>query len=112
MLTQTNFSTQSLAFRIIVSMFLASLLNACAITPSTIVETPTTAKPLAPKHPSNANGAIYSASSHRALFEDRRARAVGDILTINITENTTANKAGSSASSKSGSVSSSASIPG
>jgi len=36
---------------------------------------------------------------------------VGDILTINIAENTTANKAGSSASSKSGSVSSSASVP-
>lgn len=95
-----------------ISLFaVVTLLNACAITPSTIVDTPTTAKPMAPKQPSSASGAIYSTSSHRALFEDRRAKMVGDILTISITENTTANKAGSSASSKSGSVSSSASIP-
>ena len=95
----------------LVFLILACLLNACAITPSTIVETPTTAKPMTLKRASAESGAIYSASSHRALFEDRRARLIGDILTINITENTTANKAGSSASNKSGSVSSSASIP-
>lgn len=107
----TAFSTLSWLARVLSLFALASLLNACAITPSTIVQTPTTAKPIAPKQPSAASGAIYSVSSHRALFEDRRARMVGDILTINITENTSANKAGSSASSKSGSVDSSVPIP-
>jgi len=89
----------------------ACLLNACSVTPSTIVQSPTTAKPVAPKKPSVTSGAIYSASSHRALFEDRRARLVGDILTINITENTTAKKSNSSSSSKDGSVSASAAVP-
>jgi flagellar L-ring protein FlgH len=89
----------------------ACLLNACAITPSTIVQTPTTAKPVAPIQASAESGAIYSASSHRALFEDRRARMIGDILTINITENTSAKKANSSAASKKGSVSASAAVP-
>jgi len=106
-----NIHTVSQTFKFIVIISFACLMNACAITPSTIVDTPTTAKPIAPKRPSATSGAIYSASSHRALFEDRRARMIGDILTINITENTTANKATSSASSKNGSVSSSASIP-
>lgn len=107
----TTSSTLALVIKLISLFALASLLNACAITPSTIVDTPTTAKPIAPKRPSASSGAIYTSSSHRALFEDRRARMIGDMLTINITENTTANKAGSSASSKSGSVESSASIP-
>lgn len=103
--------TLSLMTKAIALFAFACLMNACAFTPSSVVQTPTTAKPIAPKQPSAANGAIYSASSHRALFEDRRARMIGDILTISITENTTANKAGSSASSKSGSVNSSASVP-
>jgi flagellar L-ring protein precursor FlgH len=101
----------TLSIKLITLFAVVSFMNACAITPSTIVNTPTTAKPIAPKLPSASSGAIYTASSHRALFEDRRARMIGDILTINITESTTANKAGSSASSKSGSVESSASIP-
>ncbi len=90
---------------------LICLLNACSVTPSTIVQSPTTAKPVAPKSNTATSGAIYSASSHRALFEDRRARLVGDILTINIIENTTANKSNSSSSSKDGSVSASAAVP-
>jgi flagellar L-ring protein precursor FlgH len=36
------------------------------------------------------NGAIYQATSSRPLFEDRRARFVGDTITVKITESTTA----------------------
>ena len=103
--------TMSLVVKSLVFMTLACLLNACSVTPSTIVKTPTTATPVAPKAASAESGAIYSASSHKPLFEDRRARLIGDILTINITENTTAKKASSSAASKSGSVSASAAVP-
>lgn len=39
------------------------------------------------------NGTIYQADhNYRPLFEDRRARNVGDTLTINIVENTSADK--------------------
>ncbi len=84
---------------------------ACAVTPSTIVKEPTSAKPVTPKRASTASGAIYSVSSHKPLFEDRRARFIGDILTISIAENTSANKSNSSSSSKDGSISASAAVP-
>jgi flagellar L-ring protein FlgH len=80
------------------------LLSACAVTPSTIVKTPTTATPAAPTKVSVKTGAIYNAAAYKPLFEDRRARFIGDILTINIVENTTATKAGSSSGSKTGAV--------
>jgi flagellar L-ring protein precursor FlgH len=38
------------------------------------------------------NGAIFNVTSSRPLFEDRRARFVGDTLTINIVEKTQASK--------------------
>ncbi|MDP2247897.1 MAG: flagellar basal body L-ring protein FlgH, partial [Nitrosomonadales bacterium] len=41
------------------------------------------------------------------LFEDRRARFIGDTLTIQITENTSAGKQGAGSSSRTGSVSAS-----
>jgi len=110
-LNTASFNTISVMLKGLMLFVFACLLNACAITPSTIVQTPTTVKPEAPKRPSTASGAIYTASTHRALFEDRRPRFIGDILTINIAENTTANKASSSAQSKAGSVSASAAVP-
>lgn len=108
---KTSIISISLVLKPLVFIVLACLLNACAITPSTIVQTPTTAKPVAQKRASAESGAIYSASTHKPLFEDRRARFIGDLLTINIAENTSANKASSSAMSKAGSVSASAAVP-
>lgn len=108
---QTTILTMTRLVKMFVSTTLICLLNACAVTPSTIVQTPTTAKPVPPSTANLASGAIYNASSHRPLFEDRRARFTGDILTINIAENTTAKKASSSAASKAGSVNASAAVP-
>ena len=87
-------------------MGLAALtLVGCAVTPTTIVQRPVAA-PIPRAMPSApANGAIFQVASYRPLFEDRRARFVGDILTITITEKTTAGKAGAASSGKSGSAS-------
>ncbi len=41
-----------------------------------------------------SNGAIFQAATYRPLFEDRRARHVGDMLTIVIIEKTSAGKTG------------------
>lgn len=90
---------------------LSVLLAACATTPSTIVKTPTTAQPAAAPRAAAKNGAIFNAAAYKPLFEDRRARMVGDILTINIVENTSATKAGGSSGSKTGSVDSSITAP-
>jgi len=74
-------------------LVLAGLLAGCQITPPPIVHQPMSVRP--PLSPSSAqsNGAIYQVSnSYRPMFEDRRARYVGDTLVVNIVEKTQANK--------------------
>ena len=51
------------------------------------------------------NGSIYQAASYRPLFEDHRARLVGDTLTIAITEKVSATQTSTSELSKTGSLS-------
>jgi flagellar L-ring protein precursor FlgH len=51
------------------------------------------------------NGSIYQAASYRPLFEDHRARLVGDTLTISIVEKVSATQTSTSELSKTGSLS-------
>ncbi len=69
---------------------LVSSLTACV--PSTSIKQPLTARPDPKPLAVNAgNGAIFQAGvNERPMFEDRRARNVGDVLTINIVETTSA----------------------
>ncbi len=62
----------------------------CATVPPTNVHQPMTARPSPRYETALANGAIYQAASGRPLFEDRRARYVGDTITVRITESTSA----------------------
>lgn len=84
---------------------LAGGLGACASVPNSIVQQPTSA---APRHaapaPAPPAGTIFQAASYRPLFEERRARRVGDTLLISVEERTSASKNASSGASKSGSV--------
>ncbi len=48
-----------------------------------------------------ANGSIYQSSTSLALFEDQKAKRVGDILTIRLVESTNATKSSSTTTSKS-----------
>ncbi|HEY0269188.1 MAG TPA: flagellar basal body L-ring protein FlgH [Methyloradius sp.] len=80
------------------------LLNACAVTPTSIINKPTTARPSAPTPIALNSGGIYNIGTFRPMLEDRRARFVGDTITINIVENTSATKAGGSSQTKAGSV--------
>jgi len=82
----------------------------CSTTPSTIVQGPTSARPMLVQTAPPLDGAIYNANSYRPMFEDRRARHIGDLLTVNISERTSAGKSGASTGSKSGSAS--FSVPG
>jgi len=77
----------------------------CSTTPSTIVQGPTSSRPMLVQAAPANDGAIYNAGSYRPMFEDRRARHIGDLLTVNITERTSAGKSGASTGSKSGSAS-------
>lgn len=74
-------------------LLLPLAVSACVTTtPPTAVHQPMTARP-EPRTPAYiSQGAIYNVGNTRPLFEDRRARFVGDIITINITEKTAASK--------------------
>jgi len=62
----------------------------CSTVPPTNVHQPMTMRP-APRFDTPAgNGSIYQASNSRPLFDDRRARFVGDTITVRITESTSA----------------------
>ena len=89
----------------------ALALSGCMSTPTSIVTMPMSARPLTTEQMQAVpnNGAIYQASAYRPVFEDRRARHIGDVLTLVITERTSANKTGASSGNKSGGVS--AAIP-
>ncbi len=70
--------------------------------PGPIVQQPMSAR-TAEMGPLPANGAIYHAvSPHRALFEDRRARQIGDTLVIFLNEKTNASKQSNSSANKNG----------
>ena len=91
-----------------VKFWLAGLLiglAGCVSNPPTSVHQPMTARPAESKAVAPADGAIFHAGiNERPLFEDKRARNVGDILTINIVEKTTGNRKDSGSSSYSNSV--------
>jgi len=94
--------------KIIYSIAAASVianLAGCAMTPDTIVQTPLSTKPKAIAPGAASNGAIFQTAAYRPMFEDRRARMVGDTLTITITENTTAGKSDANSASKKNSIS-------
>jgi flagellar L-ring protein precursor FlgH len=88
--------------RVLVLALLA--LAGCSSTPPSIVKGPTSSRPLLADAGTPSDGAIYNAGSYRPMFEDRRARHIGDILTINIVEKTQAVKSGQAAASKTGST--------
>lgn len=92
------------ACRIAFCMFLAAMLTACGGIPSTRIHQPASARPAPQLPPPVANGAIYQAGYVRPLFEDRRARYVGDTLTISINEKTNASKKSNSSASKTGNI--------
>lgn len=71
-------------------IFSMIFLGACSSVPPTNVHQPMTARPAPRAEMAANNGAIFQSAYSRPLFEDRRARFVGDTITIKITENTSA----------------------
>ena len=87
------------------ALMLCMLMVACVSTPPTNIHQPMTAKPAVKTVVAHADGAIFHAGvNERPLFEDQRARNVGDILTINVVENTTASRKSSNAANSSNSI--------
>ncbi|CAM5194964.1 Flagellar L-ring protein OS=Castellaniella sp OX=1955812 GN=flgH PE=3 SV=1 [Castellaniella denitrificans] len=88
---------------------LALVLSGCALVPpEPVVTGPLTAPPPPPALPAaEANGSIYqpTAYGNYPLFEDRRPRNVGDIVTIVIQEKTNAAKNVNTTTDRSGTAS-------
>ncbi len=86
--------------------FVAVLSGCSALYPQPEVQlahTPVVNLPVMPSA-SASNGAIYQATSYRPLFEDHRARLVGDTITINIVERVSATQTSTSELSKTGTL--------
>jgi len=82
---------------------LTGLLGGCAmIPPEPVVTGPLTVTPVAAAPDPAPTGAIYQPVAHGSvpLFEDRRPRHIGDIVTIVLKENTRANKGASTSASR------------
>jgi flagellar L-ring protein precursor FlgH len=95
-------------FVVLTAITASALLAGCATPyPEPQVEmAPLPVVNLPPVQPTaSANGSIYQGASYRPLFEDHRARLVGDTLTINITEKVSASQTSTSELSKTGSLS-------
>lgn len=84
------------------------LVSACTTVPPTNVHQPMTARPVPRQENLAATGSIFQAGVSRTLFEDRRARYVGDTMTISIAETTSASTKSNTKASRDTSISATA----
>lgn len=92
---------------VLVASAALALLGGCTTlypTPKVEVAQPTSALPAPQPAPTVNNGAIFQASQYRPLFEDHRARLVGDTITVMIVEKVSATQTSTSTVDKSGKV--------
>jgi len=92
--------------RAFVATIAALVLSACVTTtPPSSVHQPMSVRPAPVAQPTTPNGSIFQTGTqafvgYQPLFEDRRARNVGDTLIITINENTAASKQSNSNAQK------------
>jgi flagellar L-ring protein precursor FlgH len=89
-----------LASAVLSAMLLGSLLSACSSPPR---KPDPVARVLPPPMP-RTDGAIFQAGQQMELFADLKARRVGDVLTIRLTESTNASKSAVTKTAKTTSV--------
>ena len=86
---------------------LATLVSGCetmARLPAVDTVSPTAALPVPAEGSIIANGAIFQGNRYRPMFEDHRARIVGDTVTVNITEKVSAVQTSTSTVDRAGSL--------
>jgi len=86
----------------ILSVFLILTLPACAVTQKPVFDPEfASVRPVQSKPLPVADGTIYRAGYELALFEDKKARKVGDLITVVLQETTSASKSASTKTAKS-----------
>jgi flagellar L-ring protein precursor FlgH len=83
--------------KVLIILGMAASLAGCAVAPETQIKHPLTTRPVPAAVAADNNGAIFQGGASEArpamaLFEDRRARRVGDVLTVNLVEKTEAKR--------------------
>lgn len=82
-----------------------ALLTGCgALSPKVDIPEQMTARPQVQPVPVVNNGSIFQSATYRPLFEDHRARLVGDTITVQIVEKVTASQKSTSTVDKSGKI--------
>lgn len=103
---QTEFPRRLRTPTILMSIVL--LCSACASLPQPVkvdfAEHPAQAALPVARPPAAKTGSLFSASSYRPGFEDRRARVVGDTVTIQIIENIAASQKSASTANRTSSM--------
>jgi flagellar L-ring protein precursor FlgH len=91
---------------LLLSAVSAALLAGCMATSPTVdVVLPTQVRPaVQPIPPMANNGSLFQAATYRPLYETPRARMVGDIVTVSITEKVTAKQESTNTIEKKGSL--------
>ncbi len=96
---------RDVALPLCIAVFALLVMNGCAHEGKVAVREPTTATPVVVRPVPQANGAIFQTSSnYQPLFEDRRARNVGDIITVTINEKQAASRNADSSAQRTGST--------
>jgi len=72
--------------------------------PPVDVAQPTSMRPVAVAAPAVSNGSIFQNQQYRPLFEDHRARLIGDTIMVQIVEKVSATQSSTSSIDKSGKV--------
>ncbi|MDH5480502.1 MAG: flagellar basal body L-ring protein FlgH [Nitrosomonas sp.] len=91
-------------------LILIALVSGCEITPSTKIHQPTSTRPVTQVLPVQPSGGIFQTISaaptnrYTPLFEDRRARGLGDTIIVTLNERTNASKSSGSNVDRSGSL--------
>jgi flagellar L-ring protein precursor FlgH len=89
------------------AILLPGLLSACGtFDPKVDVAEPVSARPVASVYMEPSNGSLFQPTAYRPLYENHRARLVGDIINITISEAISAKQETTSSLSKAGTVSS------
>jgi len=114
MLTVFNEIIRNDQYQRISVLVFACFLSGCntLMTPSTVTHQPYTLRPPQPSGvPAQPNGAIFQSINttmngvrYTPLFEDRRARMVGDTIIVNLREKTNASKSSESNVDRAGSI--------
>ncbi|MCH8493154.1 MAG: flagellar basal body L-ring protein FlgH [Idiomarina sp.] len=97
--------SRNLASKALLLCAVTLVLAACSAPPKPIVVSEPEPILVPERAPAEANGSIFQAQrGYAPLFEDRRPRMVGDILTILVEEQVSASKSNQSATSRSSNI--------